>query len=529
MNTTNFNQLKILINCLTAGEISTAKKFLVAFDSNVTRNKNKGQKLFKLIVNRPHVKIEKAKKAISADVDERSFDRQIIRLKEKILESLLLDINTTKKEVYSKWEIARMDIRKKLLQGYIIYGRGLYKEGQRVFDKVIEKAKEFELYNELVESLYVKQQELGLRQGKKAYEGFTEEISFYKRCADAVYKAKDWYTRYFIEEVDYNGLNSDRVGLLTEAIADLQEEYKVTKSDNVLYRLYFLMIGYYLALEDYEESYKINLRLIDLIKKSEAICTPRRLGIAYSDLADNDMFLFEFDRAIKNAMIAQSYYINRGYNYQVAKEIEFKSYYYKGDFKNALKTIEQLISLTDKEDAPFQFNKRIYFRAVIYFLLGKYQESYSELQNIKEIEGDKEGWNIGVRLLSIQNLIELSLLDNADNMIEAMRKHIERIRRDKNVRERDEVILKLLIQLEKSSFDFEKVKRENKQEFDLLDIHKDYRWQVKTPEMIVFQDWFNAKLNGKTYQFSLPSSAIKEMEAKKLAAQNIKKLELVTQ
>jgi hypothetical protein len=120
--------------------------------------------------------------------------------------------------------------------------------------------------------------------------------------------------------------------------------------------------------------------------------------------------------------------------------------------------------------------------------------------------------------LMTMNLVELELFDIADNQIEAFRKHIERwkSRDDVQVRKRDELILRVLVHLEKSSFDFSEVLV--KQEDAIADLSKNekgLRWEVKTPELIVFQDWLAAKAAGEVYKFELPASAVEERDSEK--------------
>lgn len=525
MNKNNYSDLKVLVANMSKGEISTAKKFLVAFDSNVTKNKNKGHALFKLLLSKPNLAIEKAKKAVSGDVDERSFDRQVTRLKEKLLESLLLDINISKKGQYSDCYAARMDARKKYMQAYAIVGRGVHKESYRLMGKIIERGKEFELYNELVEALYFLQQSMGLKKGPREFEKYIEEIAFYERCRDATFRAEDYYYRHYIYDVDYKGLPNERVGRLTEYIAELQVEFEVTKSANVGYYFYLLLMEYYLAMDDHQSALSTGMKLVDLVEHNKAIYMPQRLANAYDDIAGIELRLFDFVSAIGHARIAQKLFGGHIHNVQVAQFIEFLGLYYKGELDEADDTVDNLIENTDAEESPFAYDKRRYLKACILFAKKDYKGSYMMLQNVREIEDDKEGWNIGVRLMSIMNLLEMDLNDVADNQTEALRKHIERWR-DRGqvqIRKRDEVILKVLKELEKCSYDYKALLNNQRALISELNTNnKECRWEVKTPELIVFQDWLQAKADGRPYAFKLPLTAVEEMNMEKTPAPEIK-------
>lgn len=524
MNQNNFNDLKALIGGMTKGEKSTAKKFLVAFDSNVTKNKNKGAALFRFLMDKPHASIEKAKKVISANVDDRSFDRQVIRLKEKLLESLLLDINITKPEVYSDWYATRMDLRKKYMQAFAIFSRGLHKESFRLLGKVLEKAEEYELYAEKVEALYFLQQSLGLRNGQKEFNQYNDQLEHATLCRDAVVVAEDYYYRHFIFDVDSSGLKNEKVSALTQYISELQEHYERTKSANVGFFLFLLMMEYYRAMDDYESTRQTGFKLVDLIEGSKAIYMPRRLANAYGDISAVELYLYDFEAVIKHSKIAQTLDGDIIYNYLIDLEVEFFARFYLNELNNAHDLVEELLEKTDSEETPFNYDRRLYLKACVQFCEAKFRDSYMTLQDAREIEGDKEGWNIGIRILNIMNLMELNLFDLVDNQIEALRKHIERYkdRPDREVRRREELILRLLTKLEKSSYDFAGLAEREAHLIDELDRNdKGIRWEPKTYEMIVFQDWFRAKVNKELYYFELPASAVEERSREKEIAPEI--------
>jgi len=69
------------------------------------------------------------------------------------------------------------------------------------------------------------------------------------------------------------------------------------------------------------------------------------------------------------------------------------------------------------------------------------------------------------------------------------------------VRERDRLILSILVELDRSDFDFGEVAQKKSEALaKLRSTDKAYRWDPKSPEMILFHDWFDAKLNKRPYR-----------------------------
>ena len=111
---------------------------------------------------------------------------------------------------------------------------------------------------------------------------------------------------------------------------------------------------------------------------------------------------------------------------------------------------------------------------------------------------------MGIRIMSIINQLEGDKFDIVDLNIESMRKHIDRTLKMKVVRKRDVVILRLLAKLSRQGFNFKEVWKKNIKYFELLaSDDPDYRWEMKSPEMIVFHKWFEAKAKGKEYDYVL--------------------------
>jgi hypothetical protein len=504
-----FNDLKELILQLKLGEVQVAGKFIVAFDSGTNSGKNKSLQLYHLITEKPAICREEAKQKISKNITEQSFNKLILRVKHKVLESLILDINIHKKGAYSDWFTFRMDLRKKFMEAFILLGRGVEKESFTLLDKIVTKAKEYELYDELYEVLHWLRNEKGLRYGKKEYDAYTPEIEFYSRCRNACYKARDLYFKHFIENVDQQGQKCRNVTQLQAVIEDLEKEYRDTKSVNVAYYMYFLTMEYYMAQCKYKESIRVGYQLVELIEKHPAIYMKLRHGVVYSDLADNEQFVFNFKASLDHAAIARVHINPKSYSFEVVREIEFRAHFYQNNINEAEQIIDDLLGREKYKSSTFLRSKQMYFKSCVLFLKKAYKASYRLLQDAREIEKDKEGWNLGIRLLNIMNLVELKWYDAADKQIEALRKYIDRIELNRPVRKRDKVILKILIQLEKNSFNFMETYLKLTTCFDQLNgSDEELRWEVKSPEMILFQQWFKSHVTSVEYRFEVPASLL---------------------
>jgi hypothetical protein len=140
------------------------------------------------------------------------------------------------------------------------------------------------------------------------------------------------------------------------------------------------------------------------------------------------------------------------------------------------------------------------------------------LNNLEEIEKDKEGWNLWIRIMRILCSIELLKLNLIDYDIESFRKYIQRLNRSRDVRKRDQLILKVLLELDRCDYDFEEVSEKQEKTLEMLkSLDKEYKWQPNSPELILFHDWFQAKLNKQAYHpnFDIYRKVISKKSIKK--------------
>src|SRR5690606_4369370 len=134
---------------------------------------------------------------ISDESSHKSFGQLLLRTIKRIKESLILDINILRKGNYSKVFQKKFLIRKQIVQSKIISSRGLFSEALSSYNSIIITAKKYELYDELIEVLQLKQSLLVNIKGIKAFEQMNKEIDCYTHCRNLYTSAVSVYNRYY--------------------------------------------------------------------------------------------------------------------------------------------------------------------------------------------------------------------------------------------------------------------------------------------------------------------------------------------
>ena len=151
----------------------------------------------------------------------------------------------------------------------------------------------------------------------------------------------------------------------------------------------------------------------------------------------------------------------------------------------------------------FRYEKSVtnFYSAIAYFGLKQYKEAQTVLSQKAEIQKDKEGWNVWIRIMRLLCQVEMLKLNLIDYDIESFRKYLERTSRQYEIRERDKLILKVLYELDKQNYDFSETAKEVEDELEKLkSTDKKYAWNPDSPELILFHDWFEAKRLKKEYE-----------------------------
>jgi len=344
------------------------------------------------------------------------------------------------------------------------------------------------------------------------------KMIFFQQRYVAVLAARQWYIKYFSES-DRAGIPNDNTGFREEAKTNLDKLYQETKSPLVGFYFYLVMMDFNLFLGEFQKSCLMGKKLLQIINSGTTRFQKTMKAGAYSDLAENEMFIFDFKSSAQNSIKALLFRKSQNYSGLMYQEVYFRALYYQGEIEKSGELIKEILDNSFKYAPPFQYAKRSYLKACFHFVQAEFKTAFLQLQNTKDLDNDKEGWNIGKRLLTILIHLEQDDWDLAEAAITNLRMHIQRLKPEGTVRQRDVVILKVLQKLVLASFDYQQVLDKHPELFEQLDrTDREYRWQVKSPEMVVFHHWFQDKVAEVPYRFRVPEPLMKKFGAKSPAA-----------
>lgn len=493
-------KLHELINGLSSAEIELLKKVISNLKSNFNKI-NKQEELFILLCHKSQIKYEDCKEKVSEDGTDASFARVINKLRNRVEETLIYELNINRADNFSAAFKNKIKQKKILLAAFILQTRGMMTLALDRYNKVIRIGKRYEHYDDLLEALHLKQSIIGLTKGKINFDKTASQIQFYEDCREALYNAKNWYRAYYAE-VDFKGVKGKKsIELLQNYIHEIKQTYNYTHSDNIRMYQYLMEMELHQQLSNFPLVDQIGNQFANFIENSKAAYGKQRLGGVYYQLAENQLKMIEFKEILNYCQKGLEYYISKNLNYYNLKELEIEALFHLGHYNQLIEMIQEITKENFYKKVDYRRTKLRYFLGVIYFIKGEYKLAKSEFNDTAEFEKDKEGWNLWIRIMRILCDIETYKNNFIEYDIESFRKYIERASQQLEVRPRDQIILKALIALGKNNFHFKETYRKEANLFSELESLNDKsRWRVDSPELIIFHQWFLAKMIKRDYK-----------------------------
>jgi tetratricopeptide (TPR) repeat protein len=482
------------IQSLSSEEIKIVKEYVYKSNSKPVLGENKIEKLFDTLVADPEKKF--TDKELSNILSSNAGALRVMksRLLEKTKDALLSDRHFENDLIFSEREQILFDLKKKVLLAKSLYrklNQGKTEVINLLLAEIIAKGKKYECYDVLVEALTLQRFLKGFMTGFIEFDKKTKEIQFYDHCFKSTQYANELYYKLILNNDLINTLTKkDLENHIYNSIKQLELRYKETQSQEVNYYLNLFKLYICEYIKDYKQGVIVCQKRIQLLKKSKVIYNNDRLSFALSTLGQIKIYLGKYREAIIDIKSAEKLLIKNSTNYTLLKEIEFYAYIYKGDYEHAMNCTSELMQYSLLSMGQFRQAKFMYFQSCVLFKMKKFKDALKILNKSLEIEKDKIGWNISLRVLMTMIFIELNKAGEANTSIATLRKHIERTSKGKEIKQRDILILKLLRELEKDGFKRnEKNKTATKLLVELSDKNKSTAWNYYTPELIPFHEW----------------------------------------
>ncbi len=483
--------LKIVVNKLTKEEMKILFKSLSYNNKIENAQREKSLKLIKFLLSIDEISSKEVQFFLYGKSNYSAFNKLINRLKQKIYEIIILS-NSINSNNFSNRNKVNLDLRKKLLQADILQLKGLRKNILPLYNYIILNSNKYELYDILVQALNSKQRLLSVNSKFKIFQEIRNEILLAENRLVLFKESTNIYNEISHKISNNNNYLSYKDNLVA-SIIKLRKNYYSSKSPTVGFYYYTLKAELHEKEFQYTKSKDSLENAKNILLNNESAYTINRYGTTILNLSNNSIFLYKFNESVNLAIEAKKHFKNLPFTLLIVNEILFYSYFYKNEFEDCNFILNEYGLNSDNDLIKSKF---YYYQSCVFFVSNNFQKSIDGLLNNKGVEKDKEGWNINIRILTILNRIELEQFESVDLQVQNLDRYIKRISRNKVVLPRYILILRILTKLIQENYNYKKVFDKRIKYFNLLESDDVlFRWQVKSPELIVFHGWFKKKLN----------------------------------
>lgn len=505
----NFNFITALASDITQAE----KKLLLRIIRSQSKRADVQMKLYDLLIVKKYEDLDFVKKKVYGRDDSLSTDsfrKACDRFLEMICESITsFSVFQENRHLYSDVFFNRKYVLEKI---NLFYSLRLKKVPPEIRLKLLLSVEQVcESFEYLEELILIKTEliEVYYLLNKRAeIERCQEEMLRTSKMLQDFKISQVYLFRYINLVQHFSVDDKSMISDLEKAIRHVEESLQYSPLKSIEYHYLMLKLQHFHFIENFEEAEKVMYKIIKLTNENRSVRYFGRITMNYMNLSYTQLFLGKYEEAYENGIMASKIVHNSISTINLNRESAIFPLIYLNKIEEADKLLIDILSSGLVGNGVEEMSKRKLMHAFVKYLLGDYKAAFVLLQDTKESESDKEGWNLGVRMLNIYLTLTTDKVDLADQRIGSMRKHIERTSKLRNLRKRDVIIFRILSHLSRSGFDFKETWEDRQKDFDLLrNGGGDYRWIPRSHELIIFDQWFEAKMLGKPYQPVFPKPA----------------------
>jgi hypothetical protein len=455
---------------------------------------NKYRQLFDFVARREKVlSRQSVSMAIYKIPPDTRINKLINRLWEKILDIITSENFIRKNTRLTERSRLRLNARKKIVQCTTLeYLNGSSDTYELLVKQGIQIAEASENYSTLIDFYRLRKNSTLFISDNKQYRYCEKQISWFQNCRMAEEKLWDYYNELIKEDGYGNRLSpAKKIKYLETILEDLKKskKYIVSVYSNYVYSI--IQLDYLFQKENYSAARKLLRVLSDKLGASPLNSERHILARVQIELSNCEMSSGNYQKAVKHAENSVAILsVNKKPNYYYTLEQLFLCVFFFGDLERADRLITELESIQFLTLNDFRISKFLFFRACVHFKKRDFKQALQIANKPIALNKDKTGYDIAIRILRIQCLVELARFDEATIQIENLRKHLSRNYKKAYTRERDKLNIRTLLLMQKRGFSGKPGKEETSLLSKLSLKTGKYKWSPASPELIRFHEWY---------------------------------------
>lgn len=475
-------------------------------------------KLVCYLRGKPDVEYEAAWQAVNPDTEECSFRDLCQRTYDRVTSYLISDTHRERRPEnakgrkrvyeYSKAFRVQFDVRDHIGKAMMVNGYGEHQQAEYHLERAIRLGQKYELFDDLLTAANLLASLAVVTGNHEIREDSLSQIRKYKGFQAAYSEMLQLYGHYqqhtlYPDAPKYY----DNVDQLLLAAQELEQNAPTPRVTWWFHRLRFEVFK---NLNDHDQAHESANAMLEIALTVPAFKMPIQIGTAFWLVGQLQLEQGDYLGAQVSFEQAIPYFPKNHELVNTQYELWAAAHCYSNEPLEALPLIVEALAGTSREESPIDFALRSYKLAAIQLLCSQPKEAYYTLQDTTQLDEDKDGWNIAIRILAIMTLMERDKLDEASGQIKTLRDHVGKYRNENDIAPRMETIVEILHYWQFAGCHYALTAEHLKAELATLEAaENDHEWRPNTWELILFPQWFRSKAENKPYQFVQPPTANK--------------------
>jgi hypothetical protein len=491
-NTTE--SLRQIAAAMGPAEIEATSAFIAGFNRKYGEYEPKTLKLFSYISDNTKLKNlsdEGVKNHLFPDMDEGTFSKLVARLKEKVFESLQLEVNLSRGKAYAPTWLSRQRAKKTLISAEILSIKGLKTESDELLQRVLRDSQKYELYDLAGSACRILYIHLCTQLSSEKGEAMLQQAENYSRLACLERQAELLFYKYgFQKENPYRGEQPYRQ--LAAEIKRLSSELQGRSARGIEYLISQLKILYWEGVGSFENQAAEAQALRTLLSATPGISSPiRRVNAALQSMTAA-MHLRQFQQAKQHIDEARSLSSLTSYSGRKVATAQAIAYIQIGHYAEANGFLQELLNQPQLQNSEREHVQ--YLLAYLDFMMGHAHKAKAGLKSLSLLRRQKlQDWSLGIEVFELQLRIDMGQFDVAEGLISNLQRRIQRQGEKEKPSQRLFTLVRLLHALSMESFQFKTFWAKNPDALEMLqDSRLGYRWDPFGHEVVPFENWLSS-------------------------------------
>ncbi len=498
-----YERSQAIVDSLSSSEITSIYNYLKFFKpKNLSRKTTKLELLLDQLNGKKTAENRKKPPCLSFK-NEAAERKTYETLENRIVDSLLLDINLYRNGKYDSAEHQMLTLSKELLKAQVLKQRGNYQRAYQLADQVISHADKCESYDHSIEAINLQLSMISMLDDIGDFQEKLSKLQHLEFCRLGKRKAVYFFYELKLKKFYHVKENFDMFLISSEK--ELSKLAERTGSRIIDYIKHFFVKEILEEQGELHEAFRYIEQLwnigLDMYRRTPLI-DPWELTYEQARLSYR-LQLYR-DSAMFSAM-CQKRLSPENEIYQKAMVQEFSALCMVKSYSQAGRIAKRALNseyLGHKANGVLQ-SKWYYLSAVLSFLQGNFKRSIRMLLQTQKMEKSRIEYNLLIRLLRFINFVEAERWDDCDRELHLMDKYVRRNQLDKMVKELGiGKFINYMKELRLESYNFYHFSHRIDEVVDeIVTDQQEAKIKMDLYDLISYGHWFKAKIKDESPDF----------------------------